>query len=250
MDYVVFGKGEDTLVMLPGLGDGLATVKGMAAALAFTYRMYAEKYRVYIFSRKSRMPEGYSTKDMADDQAEAMRALGIRRAKVLGVSQGGMIAQHLAADHPGLVEKLVLAVTLSGKNEMMEEALNGWIRLARQGDYKALMIDTAEKTYTEKYLRKYRLFYPALGMMGRRKSYRRFLIQARACLEHEADEKLGDIECPVFIIGGGRDKIAGREASVRMAERIKGSELYIYEELGHGAYEEAKDFNRRVLEFL
>lgn len=109
MDYVVFGKGEDTLIMLPGLGDGLATVKGMAAALAFTYRMYAEKYRVYILSRKNRMPEGYSTKDMADDQAEAMRVLGIRRAKVLGVSQGGMIAQHLAADHPKLVEKPVLA---------------------------------------------------------------------------------------------------------------------------------------------
>ncbi len=30
MDYVSFGNGNKNLIMLPGLGDGLATVKGMA----------------------------------------------------------------------------------------------------------------------------------------------------------------------------------------------------------------------------
>ena len=48
---------------------------------------------------------------MADDQAAAMQILGIDKASVLGVSQGGMIAQYLAIDHPGMVEKLILAVT-------------------------------------------------------------------------------------------------------------------------------------------
>ena len=33
MDYVSFGKGNNTLIMLPGLADGLATVKGMALTL-------------------------------------------------------------------------------------------------------------------------------------------------------------------------------------------------------------------------
>ena len=31
MDYIRFGNGERTLVMIPGVGDGLKTVKGMAA---------------------------------------------------------------------------------------------------------------------------------------------------------------------------------------------------------------------------
>ena len=31
MDYVTFGTGTQVLVMIPGLGDGLTTVKGMAA---------------------------------------------------------------------------------------------------------------------------------------------------------------------------------------------------------------------------
>ena len=30
MDYVTFGKGNQPLVIIPGLGDGLQTVKGMA----------------------------------------------------------------------------------------------------------------------------------------------------------------------------------------------------------------------------
>ena len=30
MDYVTFGKGKDPLVIIPGLGDGLQTVKGKA----------------------------------------------------------------------------------------------------------------------------------------------------------------------------------------------------------------------------
>ena len=40
------------------------------------------------------------TKEMAADYAAAMAELGIADADVLGISQGGMIAQHLAIDHP------------------------------------------------------------------------------------------------------------------------------------------------------
>ncbi len=55
MDYVTFGTGTQVLVMIPGLGDGLTTVKGMAAAMAYTYRIYAKVYKVYVFSRKNNL---------------------------------------------------------------------------------------------------------------------------------------------------------------------------------------------------
>jgi pimeloyl-ACP methyl ester carboxylesterase len=42
----------------------------------------------------------------------------------------------------------------------------------------------------------------------------------------------------------------GIEASYEMKERIAGSELYVYPGLGHAAYEEARDFNQRVYDFL
>ena len=140
MNYVSFGKGNDILIMLPGLGDGLTTVKGMAIPMAMAYQMYAKDYKVYIFSRKNNLEEGYSTRDMASDQAEAMKALGMKRAKVLGISQGGMIAQYLAIDYPELVEKLVLAVTLSKQNDVVQDAVKNWISMAEQKDYKNLMI--------------------------------------------------------------------------------------------------------------
>ena len=54
----------------------------------------------------------------------------------------------------------------------------------------------------------------------------------------------------MFIIGADSDKVLGGEASEELAERIPGAELYMYEGYSHGVYEQAKDFNNRVLEFL
>lgn len=250
MDYITFGKGSTNLVMIPGLGDGLTTVKGMAIPLAITYRMYAHNYKVYVFSRKNHLEEGHSIRDMAKDQAEAMRILGISKAMVLGVSQGGMIAQYLAIDYPDLVEKLVLAVTLSKQNKMIREVIENWIKFAKQGDYQGLWIDTAEKSYSENYLKKYRFLYSILGKVNKPKDFSRFLIQANACMGHDAYAELEQIKCPTLVIGGNDDKIVGGNASAELAGRIKNSELFMYKGLGHAAYEEAKDFHSRVQSFL
>ena len=250
MDYVSFGTGKKVLVMLPGLGDGLTTVKGMAMAMAFSYRMYAKDYKVYVFSRKNYLEEGYTTRDMAADQAQAMRALGISGANVLGISQGGMIAQYLAIDYPEMVGRLILAVTLAKQNEIIQAVVAGWIASARQGDYKALLVDTAERSYSEKYLKKYRRFYPFLGKIGRPKDFTRFLIQAESCMKHDAYDGLERIACPVLVIGGDSDKIVGGEAAAELAGRIRNCRLLVYEGLGHGAYEEAADFHEKIMGWI
>ena len=100
MDYIRFGTGPRTLIILPGLGDGLQTVKGTALPMALMYRMFSKEFTVYAFSRKNNLPEGCTTRDMARDQAEAMSVLGIETADIFSVSMGGMIAQHLAIDYP------------------------------------------------------------------------------------------------------------------------------------------------------
>lgn len=250
MDYITFGKGSTVLIMIPGLGDGLTTVEGMANIMAFTYRMYARDYKVYMFSRKNHLEEGYSTRDMAKDQAEAMRKLGISKAMIWGVSQGGMVAQYLAIDHPELVEKLILTVTLSKQNATVKNVIDRWIGFAERDDYKSIMIDTAEKSYSEKYLKKYRPFYSILGKVGKPESFDRFLIQANACIGHNAYDELEKITCPTLVIGGDDDKIVTGNASIEIAEKIPGSELFMYEGLGHGLYEEAKDFHKRVKKFF
>ena len=93
MNCVIFGKGKKSLVIIPVLGDGLQTVKGMAQMLALIYREFAKVYKVYVFSRINKLPENYTTRNMTADVAEAMDVLNLKSSVVMGISQGGMIAQ-------------------------------------------------------------------------------------------------------------------------------------------------------------
>lgn len=62
--------------------------------------------------------------------------------------------------------------------------------------------------------------------------------------------ELTKIKCPTLVIGGVDDKIVTSKASEEIADKIENSQLYMYQGLGHAAYEEAKDFNARVIEFF
>lgn len=56
MPYVSFGHGARSLVLLPGLSDGLETVEGKALLLAKPYTLFFERWTVYLFSRKTSCP--------------------------------------------------------------------------------------------------------------------------------------------------------------------------------------------------
>ena len=250
MDYIRFGSGERALIMLPGLGDGLRTVKGTALPMALLYRKFTKKFTVYAFSRREPLPEGCTTRDMARDQVEAMEALGIDRADILGVSMGGMIAQWLAIDHPQRVGKLILTVTCPAQNPILRQSVQEWIDLAKQGDHGGFMDSNLRRIYSEGYYRKNRWMTPLVGALTKPKSYDRFYRQADACLTHDAAAELDKIRAKTLVIGGEKDLALGGEASRVLAERISGAELKMYPEWGHGLYEEAGDFQDTVLQFL
>ena len=250
MDYIRFGGGRRVLVMLPGLGDALRSVKGTALPMAFMYRLLAKDFTVYMFSRKSDLSMGYTTRDMAKDQAEAMEKLGIEKADVFGVSMGGMIAQHLAADYPEKVNKLILAVTSAKPNPILQESINEWVSCAKRGDHTAFMDSNLRRIYSDDYYRKNKWLAPIVGRLTKPKSYDRFFVQADACLTHDAYDRLQEITAPTLVVGGALDKALGGEASKEIASAIPGAELRMYDNWGHGLYEEEKDFNREVLAFL
>ncbi len=247
MDYITFGTGTKPLVMIQGLNT--KGIKGAALSLAYMYRIFSKDYKVYLFDRKTEITTDITVQELAEDLALAMDALEISNADVLGVSQGGMIAQYLAINRPDLVHKLVLAVTLSKNNDTVVNVVNKWIEMTKQGDFKLLIEDMAIKLYSEEYVKKYKLFFPLLTLLQKPENVDRFLILASACLTCDTYEKLEQIQCPVMVIGGAKDQVVTGEASVELANNL-GCKLYMYENLGHAAYEEAADFNNRVLEFF
>ena len=250
MDYIRFGSGERVLILLPGLGDGLRTVKGTALPMALLYRKFAKHFTVYAFSRREPLDEGCTTRDMAAHQASAMEALGIQRADILGVSMGGMIAQWLAIDFPERVGRLILTVTCPEPNPILRESVQEWVELAQKGDHGAFMDSNLRRIYSEGYYRKNRWLTPLVGALTKPKSYGRFFLQAGACLTHDATAELGKIRAKTLVIGGEKDLALGGEASRVLAQHIPGARLEMYPQWGHGLYEEAGDFNDRVLKFL
>lgn len=249
-DYICFGTGKRNLIMLPGLGDGLRTMNGAAVPMALYYRALAKDYRVYMISRKTNLRSGHTTRDMARDLKDAMEELGIESASLVGVSMGGMIAQHFAADYPQMVEKLVLVVTCARENPILLESLEEWVSCAQRDDHTALMDSNVRRIYSDGYYRKNKWIIPITGKLTKPKSYDRFFVQAEACRSHDAYDRLPSITAPALVIGGEQDHSLGAEASRELASRIPGAQLKMYPQWGHGLYEEAKDFLPTVMEFL
>lgn len=249
-DFIRFGRGGRVLVMLPGLGDGLKTVRGTAVPMAWMYRGFSENFTVYALSRKRMLTEGYSTREMAEDVWRFLTEMGIEKADILGVSMGGMIAQWLAVDHPEIVEHLVLAVTCPCPNPIITDCIGNWVELAKTGDHTAFMESNVQKIYSDAYYQKNKARIPLVAQMTKPKSYDRFFTQAQACLSHDALAELHRIQAKTLVVGGEKDVCLGGEASKDMAKIIPGAKLHMYGQWGHGLYEEAKDFNKIVMDFL
>lgn len=105
--YRVLGNGKPVIVMISGLGDGMATFNSVASDLA-------ESATVIVYDRA-----GYGAseavggpKDAVAAEAELSRLLsqlGITGPYVLvGHSLGGLFAEYYAAKHPDLVSALIL----------------------------------------------------------------------------------------------------------------------------------------------
>jgi pimeloyl-ACP methyl ester carboxylesterase len=106
--YEVHGEGEP-LLLIPGLGVDVPYFRGIIDDLATSCRVVAFDPRGAGQSDKPDVP--YSIDGMADDAAGLLEHLGIERTTVLGSSMGGRTALMLTLDHPGLVERLVLAAS-------------------------------------------------------------------------------------------------------------------------------------------
>ena len=250
MDCAVFGTGKTPLLILPGLGDGLKTVLGTSLPLSILYRTLGKHFRVYLCSRKVPLPAAYTTRDLARDQKAALDELGLSKVHVMGVSQGGMIAQWLAIDYPECVDKLILTVSAARPNPTLTACISHWGETARRGDHMWLMKDNLRKIYTPQYVKANQWMIPMVSMVSKPKSYDRFLTLADATLTHDAFSQLHRITAPTLVIGGEEDLVVTADGSRELAAEIPDSRLHLYPNMGPSVYEEAPDFQTLVRDFL
>jgi len=110
--YVRFGEGEAILLVFSG-GPGNILPSVFLIRVLGNFKHLSKSFVIYVMSRKSGLPEGYTTRDIAKDYAAVIRdEFDCGPVDVMGTSYGGLIAQHLAADHPELVRRLVIAMSV------------------------------------------------------------------------------------------------------------------------------------------
>jgi pimeloyl-ACP methyl ester carboxylesterase len=184
----------------------------------------------------------YTVATMADDTAGLLDALGLPAAHVCGASMGGMIAQQLAARHPGRVKSLTLMMTSSGSRHLPGPTMK--VRGAMLSKPKN---PHDVQSIVEHYVKLYKLIgspgypsddatlYARLGESVRR-SYRP-QGTARQMIAIAADGNrstlLAGLRVPTQIIHGQDDPLVPVAAGIDLASRIADAKLDLISGMGH-----------------
>ena len=234
--------------ILPGLADAAWEVTRHTGDSAEHYRRFADGFTLYVISRQRGLPADYTTREMAADYGRAIRE-EIGPVIVLGISLGGCIAQHLAADFPELVERLVIACAGYRVSEEGRKIPERWLALAREKRWREFYFDIAKVTLREFH----HTFYQFLLPMLRRETPdpADFLVSLEACIGHNGTAALPRIHTPTLVIGGSKDVFFPPAMLQETARLIPRATLCEIDGGRHGMYELQKEtFENAVLDFL
>lgn len=252
MEYVTFGEGPKTLVIIPGLG--LKNVLNSAASVEVSYKIFKQDYTCYLFDRIKNPPEVYPISQMAEDLAETLKALGIQNADVFGTSQGGMVAQYMAINHPELFHKLVLGSSSSRAEPQQLKCIGGWTDMAIAGQSQELVDSFIDNCFSEAFVARWRRVLLKMNSGVTSEELHRFSIMSAACAGVNSYDDLGKIKCPVLVIEAENDRVVTAEASRKIVEKLRTEgvpcEHFVYTGMSHAVYDEANDYKQRVYDFF
>ena len=179
--------------------------------------------------------DGYTMAAYADDAAALMDGLNIERAHVLGISFGGMVAQHLALRHGDRIKSLAMFCTAAGgeggasfplhklRELDPQTALTTYMKVADTRVTDAFIADNPDVVATTVA----RADHSQYAEEPNHEWGRQQQLEARKY--HDCWDGLADISCPVWLAGGHYDGIATPEAMQNMASRLPDAELTFYE---------------------
>jgi pimeloyl-ACP methyl ester carboxylesterase len=250
--YVRFGEGEKTWLVFSG-GPGTVLPSGFMIRVFGHLKHLSKSYVIYAMSRKSGLPEGYTTRDMAEDYATVIRdEFNGEPHDVIGTSYGGLIAQHLAADHPELVRRLVIAMSVYRFSEEGNEVDMKSAQMLSEGKKREALkalYPILEGGRIKKAFMKFFMGYIAPLVWSTPDNPSDLLVEGKAEMAHNTKNRLSEIKVPTLVIGGDKDYYCPVERLRETASGIPNAKLVLYEGKGHMAAM-GKKFDEDVLAFL
>lgn len=232
--YRVVGHGAPMVIIMGLAGSIDAWPPSFVTALAARHRVYAlDNEGIGLTTRRR---GALSIPRMADETADFVRALHLRRPDVLGWSMGGFIAQAYAVRHPRLLRRLVLAATAPGDGHpvfpsapVIQALSSGsgagalaYLFPPDQSRYGAL--------YTQQIVRWPGFHLPVAQVVKAQLAASTLWLSGR----DQAGRRVSRLRIPVLIGDGAEDVILPTPNTRHLAHLIKGSHLHLYPDAGHG----------------
>jgi len=183
-------------------------------------------------------PPPYTMEMLAADVAALIRACGGQSALVVGISLGGMIAQHVALHYPELVGGMVLAATSCGVTygrlsspSALAQLIRAVLAPGRLGDLHTLLAHPASLAANP---RLFERWDQMLSDPAARPARRAGLIgQLAAAAAHDTGARLSEIRCPVEVLTGDSDRIIPPVNSEILVARLPSARLTVVPKAGH-----------------
>jgi pimeloyl-ACP methyl ester carboxylesterase len=250
--YEEIGSHGDPLVFLSGLG-------GDHRAFNRPQRHFAARFRTLAFDfrdagQSERSEAGYSTANLANDVAEWLLAIDRVPANVVGHSLGGLVAKELALSHRHVVKSLVLASSHAGSNAWRKAVIESWVLMRRKlsaGEFTRAVLPwlVAPAFYRQA------TQVEGLIQFAERSPWPQdaeaFARQASAASEHDARERLDNIEVPALVLSGELDLLNPPAIATELVERISGAKMVLIPGVGHMPHiEDQMRFRLEIEQFL
>ena len=255
----VHANGIDIHYEVTGSGPWLTLSHSLACDLSMWEPQLASWCRHFTVLRydtrghgRSDAPGGdYSWDLLRDDALGLLDALNIDRTHFLGLSMGGMIAQHLALAQPQRVNSLILADTSS---RYPAAALPIWeerLRLVRDKGMAVLVDSTLERWFTAPYREAHPEEMARIAGLIRNTPAKGYIGCGHAIPRMDTTERLRQLTCPTLVIVGADDSGTPPAMARDIAAAIAAARLEIIASAAHLTnIEQAARFNQLVLEFL
>lgn len=251
INYQIDGDGDQTVVLVNGLADDLQTWAYQVPALLDA------GFRVVRFDNRgigrSDKPAGpYSSEMLAADTKGLVDRLGIGDFHLMGVSMGGMIAQHYAVAYPDGLRSLTLACTYAEPGPFCSRMFDFWADLAPVHGVPFVMRDVTLWAFTLEFFRTRTAelveFETAMRYLDQ--PVHAYLAQLAVIQHHDTTGRLADITVPTLVLAGQQDLLIPTEQSRQLHTLIPGS-TWRTTRGGHGCIWEFPDeFNAAFVDFL